>query len=139
MPDQVIQPPLLDLARHLRDQHRRHVLQHHRLQRKASRLLAPLDERTALQGVQGFEQLHLRQRRDQYREQRIDAHRLAHNRQPTQHALLKFGEPRKLHCTGLKEKSILDNGMYLSEQFIETTTTRQAVTEVPACGKYERS
>ena len=84
---------LLNLARCLRDEPRRRVLKHHRLQREAARPLPALNQAAAAQPVQGFEHhLHRSLRRAEDSQQLLQAHRLAQDGQPREHRLLERRE-----------------------------------------------
>src|SRR6266446_6265528 len=96
MLDETSEPALLDLAARLRDELRGRILQHHRLQRKASRLFPPLHQGAPLQRLHGFQHLSTRERRAQHREQSLHRHRLAQDGQPQHHRLLDCREAREL-------------------------------------------
>ncbi len=96
MLDEARQPALLDLARRLRNELRCGILQHHRLQREAPPLVPTLNQRAAAQRLHRFQHLYPRQRRAQHREQLLDAHQLAQDRQPQQHGLLFSRQAREL-------------------------------------------
>ncbi len=89
MLDQAREPALLDLAGHLRNEPCRHILHHDRLQREAPLSQAPLNERAAAQAIDRFQHLRSRQGCAEHRQQFLQAHRLAQDRQPQQHALLE--------------------------------------------------
>jgi len=116
MHDEAVQPPLRDLTGRFNNEQPRHVLQHHRLQRKAAGQLSPLDERTPTQAVHGLEHLPRKPRCDEQDQQFLEAERLAHNGQPAQHGLLHGGEPANL----------------LAEQLADTAETHRALLEEQA-------
>jgi len=94
--DQAREPTLLDLAGYLHDEPVGRIFQHHRLQREAPLSFSALDQRTAAQRLHGVQHLGTRERRDQHRQQILDAHRLAQDGQPEQHRLLDRREASEL-------------------------------------------
>src|SRR6266849_10299895 len=87
MLDQTRASALLDLTDHLRNEPCRHIFHHDRLQREAPLQLARLNERAAAQALDRFQHLSAPQGYAEYRQQLLQGHRLAQDRQPPQHAL----------------------------------------------------